>query len=211
MYNERTNSPATTVPKNIVLPTQEPIKNKEIQRNNDSNTVMEGKKPDTLHYNFPNYNDNDLFYGKYKNVVNSNELASINEQRQRMAEYVKKAMKFFWNGYERCAFGMDEVNPLTCKGSDNWGGIGMTLIDCLDTLYLMDLKDELNKAEKWLMESLDYKKVTRKMSHFEYTIRVLGGLLSMYSLTKNNFYKSKSIEIGELLYSSFNGNIPYVF
>ncbi|CAN0270361.1 unnamed protein product, partial [Phaeothamnion confervicola] len=36
---------------------------------------------------------------------------------------------------------MDEVLPISGKQKNNWGGMGVTLVDSLDTLWLMGLKD----------------------------------------------------------------------
>lgn len=35
-----------------------------------------------------------------------------------------------------------QVKPLGKKGNNNWGGMGVTLVDSLDTLWLMGLKVE---------------------------------------------------------------------
>lgn len=35
------------------------------------------------------------------------------------------------------------VRPVSGIGANNWGGIGQTLVDALDTLWLMDFKEEL--------------------------------------------------------------------
>ena len=37
-----------------------------------------------------------------------------------------------------------------CK--NNWGNVGMTLIDSLDTLWIMDLKEEFNEAVNYVEE-----------------------------------------------------------
>lgn len=35
-----------------------------------------------------------------------------------------------------------KVKPLSKKGNNNWGGMGVTLVDSLDTLWLMGLTKE---------------------------------------------------------------------
>ena len=52
--------------------------------------------------------------------------------------------------YKKYAWGHDELRPVTGNYKDNWGGMGMTLIDSLDTLYLMGLIDEYNEAKEWV-------------------------------------------------------------
>jgi hypothetical protein len=91
--------------------------------------------------------------------------------------HVKKAMQFAWAGYEKYAFGMDEIKPASMRGENGWGGFGTTLVDSLDTLWLMDMKDEFRRARDWVRDSLDNNRF-RMVSFFETTIRSLGGLLS---------------------------------
>ena len=50
--------------------------------------------------------------------------------------------------------GRDELKPLSKSGSDNWGGMGVTLVDSLDTLWIMGMKDEFNEARDWVAKSL---------------------------------------------------------
>jgi len=47
---------------------------------------------------------------------------------------------FAWNNYKKYAWGMDELRPVSGRGT-NWFGVGLTIVDSLDTLYIMGLKD----------------------------------------------------------------------
>ncbi|KAM0308617.1 hypothetical protein ACHAPQ_012641, partial [Fusarium lateritium] len=40
----------------------------------------------------------------------------------------------------------DELMPISIKGKDNFGGWAATLVDSLDTLWIMGLKEEFNEA-----------------------------------------------------------------
>ncbi len=95
---------------------------------------------------------------------------------------VKAGMEHAWSGYKKYAWGKDEVKPLSNRGSDNWGGLGVTLVDSLDTLWLMDMHTEFKEAVEWVRESLSFDH-TGDVSVFETTIRELGGLLSAYDLS----------------------------
>ena len=55
-------------------------------------------------------------------------------------ERVRKAIKWSWRAYERCAFGQDELQPLSCEGGQ-WIGLGLTLVDALDTLILAEFHE----------------------------------------------------------------------
>lgn len=61
-------------------------------------------------------------------------LGCVTEAPERR-ERVRKAIKWSWRAYERCAYGQDELQPLSCEGGQ-WIGLGLTLVDALDTLIL---------------------------------------------------------------------------
>ena len=66
----------------------------------------------------------------------SDEIARIRRER------IKDAMIHAWEGYKTHAFGHDEVKPVSGGYTSHWGGLGVTLVDALDTLWLMGLKDQ---------------------------------------------------------------------
>jgi Glycosyl hydrolase family 47 len=125
--------------------------------------------------------------------------------------HVKKAMKFAWDGYVKYAFGMDEIRPQSGTGSNGWGGQGITLVDSLDTLWLMGLKDEFWQARDWVRDNLDHSKVGA-VSMFETTIRDLGGLLSAYDWSGDKVFLDKALDLGERLLHGFDNSasgIPF--
>lgn len=48
--------------------------------------------------------------------------------------------------YEKYAMGSDELRPLTLQSKTTFGGIGATLIDSLDTLWMMGLMEEFDRC-----------------------------------------------------------------
>ena len=50
------------------------------------------------------------------------------------------AFKHAWAGYKKYAWGHDELLPIS-KAFNDWFGVGLTLIDALDTMFIMGLKD----------------------------------------------------------------------
>ena len=72
-------------------------------------------------------------------------------------EKVKDGMKHAWKGYKMHAWGYDELLPLTREGSDPWGGMGVTLVDSLDTLWIMGMKEEFTEARDWVARHLSFK------------------------------------------------------
>lgn len=125
------------------------------------------------------------------------------DQARSRREHVKKAMKFAWDGYSKYAFGKDEVKPRSHGQDNNWGGIGTTLVDSLDTLWLMGLKDEFWKARDWVRDHLSHDHIGHRVSTFETTIRSLGGLLSAYDWSKDQAFLDKARDLGDRLLKSF--------
>ncbi|XP_073937057.1 mannosyl-oligosaccharide 1,2-alpha-mannosidase IC isoform X3 [Castor canadensis] len=84
------------------------------------------------------------------------------------------------------------------------GGLsGATIIDSLDTLYLMELKEEFQEAKAWVKESF-HLNVSGEASLFEVNIRYIGGLLSAFYLTGEEVFRLKAIKLGEKLLPAFN-------
>ncbi|KAF9266725.1 seven-hairpin glycosidase [Marasmius fiardii PR-910] len=117
---------------------------------------------------------------------------------------VVDAFKHAWGAYERNAMGSDEFSPHSGRGMNFSidGGIGYTVVDALDTMYLMGLKAEYSRARDWIQDSLSFDR-RGQFSTFETTIRVLGGLLSAYYLTSDPLYRSKAIDLAERIYPVF--------
>ena len=62
-------------------------------------------------------------------------------------------MQWAWKGYRAYAWGEDELLPHSCQ-SNRWFGLGLTLIDSLDTLQMMGLEEELGEAREWVGRNL---------------------------------------------------------
>lgn len=134
-----------------------------------------------------------------------------NQQARSRRTYVHKTMEFVWSNYVKYAFGSDELEPVSGRGSNGWGGQGITLVDSLDTLWLMNMKTEFYQARDWVRDHLNHASVG-SVSVFETTIRDLGGLLSAYDWSGDPVFLEKAIDLGERLLRSFDGittGIPY--
>ncbi|KAF8103900.1 hypothetical protein N665_0182s0008 [Sinapis alba] len=128
---------------------------------------------------------------------------------QRM-QRVKEAMVHAWSSYEKYAWGQDELQPQTKDGVDSFGGLGATMIDALDTLYIMGLDEQFQKAREWVATSLNFDK-DYDASMFETTIRVVGGLLSAYDLSGDKIFLDKAKDIADRLLPAWDtpSGIPY--
>lgn len=58
-------------------------------------------------------------------------------ERQRA---VVAAFRHAWTGYKEFAWGHDNLKPISMMSHD-WFGLGLTIVDSLDTMYIMDLQD----------------------------------------------------------------------
>lgn len=54
-----------------------------------------------------------------------------------------EAFKHSWNGYKEYAWGHDNVKPISRKYHE-WFGLGLTIVDSLDTMYIMGLNNGNN-------------------------------------------------------------------
>ena len=144
-----------------------------------------------------------LIRGDYDDDVSDELLEKSDVFGRRNAEIVKEAMEFAYRNYEKRAMGHDELRPKSGGINDKWGGHGVTLIDALDTLWLMGLKDEFFRARNWVRDSLRFDTQRKQVSFFETTIRDLGGLLSAYDLSGDQAFLDKAVDLGDRLLKTF--------
>ncbi|KAL7179355.1 hypothetical protein ACSBR1_042697 [Camellia fascicularis] len=91
--------------------------------------------------------------------------------------------------------------PQTKNGVDSFGSLGATLIDPLDTLYIMGLDEQFQRAREWVANSLDFNK-NYDASVFETTIRLL---------YKGTIFLEKAKDIADRLLPAWDtqSGIPY--
>eukprot|EP00761_Pharyngomonas_kirbyi_P012292 gb/GECH01012319.1/.p1 GENE.gb/GECH01012319.1/~~gb/GECH01012319.1/.p1 ORF type:complete len:627 (+),score=170.18 gb/GECH01012319.1/:1-1881(+) len=134
---------------------------------------------------------------------NKNNQEQESTETQERREAVKQAFIHAWDAYESYAFGGDDLKPIS-KRPKNWvsEGMGLTLIDALDTMIIMDLTDRYTRARDWVAHQLDFNK-GGGVSVFETNIRVVGGLLSAYDLSGDPMFLEKTKEIANKLLPAF--------
>ena len=98
-------------------------------------------------------------------------------ERAALTSQVREELLRAWRGYEKYAWGHDELEPVTRTFHD-WhpDSLLMTPVDALDTLLLVGLKDEAARAQKLILEKLSFDRDI-SVKNFEITIRILGCLL----------------------------------
>jgi mannosyl-oligosaccharide alpha-1,2-mannosidase len=134
------------------------------------------------------------------------ESSSKKADRVRKQTAIREAFKHAWGGYKTYAMGHDELKPISNLTADTFNGWGATMVDALDTMWIMGLRDEFEEAVKQV-EKIDFKTSTRKdIPLFETTIRYLGGLLGAYDISggKHTILLDKAVELAEVLMGAFD-------
>lgn len=153
-----------------------------------------------------------------------NEYALLSEHR---ARHVRDCFEFAWwkwwrvagvrTSYKQFAWGHDEVRPVSGGWKDTWGGVGLTLIDGLDTAWVMGFRKEVEAAKATVgvgrvcdgqIEKMDFR-VDREISVFESIIRLVGGLLALYDASGDRVFLKKARELADLLAPAFDTDSGY--
>lgn len=134
------------------------------------------------------------------------ELGSKRKVRLERQKAVKDAMIHTWKGYRQNAWLHDELLPVTKDFKDPFAGWGATLVDALDTLWIMGLEEEFLEAVE-AVGKIDFTTTQiLKIPVFETVIRYLGGLIGAYDVSgeKHQVLLDKAIELGDMLYGVFD-------
>ncbi|KAI8927899.1 glycoside hydrolase [Entophlyctis helioformis] len=128
---------------------------------------------------------------------------------QARSKRVVGALQHAWKGYKAHAWGFDELLPISRKGS-NWFGLGLTIVDALDTAWILGDRSIFNEARDWVASHLDLAQ-SCDCNVFEVTIRVLGGLLSAHHLSGDKVLLDKAVDLADRLMVAFDSptGIPY--
>ncbi|XP_045446919.1 mannosyl-oligosaccharide alpha-1,2-mannosidase IA [Melitaea cinxia] len=128
---------------------------------------------------------------------------------------VKEMMRHAWNNYKLYAWGKNELKPISKRAhlTSVFGGgdLGATIVDGMDTLYIMGLMDEFREGRDWIAEHFHINEIDTDLSVFETTIRFVGGLLSCYALTGDTVFRDKAAEVADALLPAFETptGLPY--
>ncbi|KAI0432444.1 glycoside hydrolase family 47 protein [Xylaria sp. FL1042] len=131
------------------------------------------------------------------------------EIRETRQQQVKAEMERGWAGYWQYARGHDELSPVTKKFRDPFCGWAATLVDSLDTLWIMGMEDEFKEA-LLEVEKIDFTVSKRtEIPVFETTIRYMGGLIAAYDVSGgksggHDILLEKAVELAEILMGVFD-------
>ena len=143
-----------------------------------------------------------------------NKLSTNGADKERLA-VIKASAEHAWKGYKQFAWGMDEVRPVTGRVNNPFNGWGATLVDSLDTIWLMGMETEFEEAID-AVKKIDFTTSARSdIPVFETTIRYLGGLVAAYDVSGRKYRDllDKAVELAEVLFSIFDtpNRMPQTF
>lgn len=119
-----------------------------------------------------------------------------------------------WYGYTAKAWGYDELRPVSGGHNDFFApghSFGLSIVEALDTLYLMGCDSELLQARDWVENNLDPTQDV-DIHVFEAVIRLVGGLLAGHLTTGSAALLSLAQEFADRLLPAFTSSptgIPY--
>ena len=115
-------------------------------------------------------------------------------------------MRWAWGQYREHTWGKDDILPVS-GGSRSFPlknhHLGLSLIEAMDTLWLMGLDAEFADALGWVKASLDFD-VDGEVSVFETSIRLVGGLLSAHLVCGDPVLLAKCRDLADRLLPAFD-------
>ena len=143
------------------------------------------------------------------------ESADETADREEKRDIIKKAFSFSWAGYKKKAWTQDELTPVSGKFRNPFNAWGATLVDSLDTLWMMGLKDEFEEAVE-AVKNIDFTTSPRNdIPLFETVIRYLGGLIAAYDVSggAHRVLLDKAVELADILMGAFDtpNRMPMTF
>ena len=144
-------------------------------------------------------------------------LAAPGPDWKALAQDVRAQMAWAWRAYvERC-FGQDQIKPVS-GGAEAFffpGGppFGLSIVEALDTLYVMGLDAEAEEGIRWIADHLNFD-IDGEVQVFETGIRIVGGLLSGWHGTKEKKLLALAKDMADRLSPAFTKSptgMPYRF
>lgn len=145
----------------------------------------------------------------------TSETEEAKSTRVQRLQKVKDEFQHSWKGYRSRAWLHDEIKPVSGGYSDPFNGWAATLVDTLDTLWIMGFKADFEEAVD-AVKGIDFTTaLSNEIPVFETTIRYLGGLIAAYDISSAQYpvLLEKAKELGEILMSIFDtpNRLPILF
>ncbi|KII87475.1 glycoside hydrolase family 47 protein [Plicaturopsis crispa FD-325 SS-3] len=115
------------------------------------------------------------------------------------ADKVRDAFVHAYSGYQTYAATYDELLPMTDGKVNNFNGWRVSVIDSLDTMWIMGLYKDFDAAMPIVANETFFLSENSYAPFFETVIRYLGGLLSAYALSGEQMLLSRADDLGRML------------
>ena len=127
-----------------------------------------------------------------------------------LSDFSTQMTKHAMSAYLQFAAPHDFLHPSTKTGHSMYKyPMFLTLIDSLDTLFIMNLS-HYHTAKHFVKHANLHQ--DQNISFFEMNIRVVGGLLGIYALDNDEMYLNKATKFADALLDTLNDTkIPYTF
>ena len=145
-------------------------------------------------------------FSKIQHAFTDSELSKISNTQRERRDAVKNVFEHAWSGYKSHAWLKDEVSPVSGTSRNSFGGLAATLVDSLDSLWILGLREDFEVA----LNALDKINFSRSeetiINLFEYTIRYLGGFLGAFEISGRQYpiLLDKAVEVGDMLFAAFD-------
>lgn len=120
---------------------------------------------------------------------------------RQIAKEIRAEFLHAWQGYKRFAWGYDEVQPISGKPKNFFvptHSFGLSIIEAMDTLYVMGADSELDACVKWIRANLTFD-VDANIQMFEAVIRMVAGLLTGYYITADKLFLDRARDLADRL------------
>jgi mannosyl-oligosaccharide alpha-1,2-mannosidase len=143
--------------------------------------------------------------------------ASSEDKWKMLAADVRAQMAWAWQAYAERCFGQDQIKPVS-GGAEPFffpkgPPMGLTIVEALDTLYVMGLDAEAGQGVRWVADNLHFD-VDGEVQVFETGIRLVGGLLSAWCATHEKKLLALAKDLTDRLSPAFTKSptgMPYRF
>ncbi|KQW78803.1 glycoside hydrolase family 47 protein [Brevundimonas sp. Root1279] len=121
---------------------------------------------------------------------------------------VKAEFKWAWDHYVDRAWGKDEINPVSGTSRSffiDGHDLGLSLVEALATLWIMELDTEFQQGVDWVKSSLNFD-IDGYSQVFETNIRLVGGLLAAHLACGDPVLLAKAKDLADRLMKAFDAS-----
>ena len=143
--------------------------------------------------------------------------ASAKPDWKALGEDVRAQMAWAWAAYKDRCFGADQIKPVSGTAEPFFfpkgPPLGLSIVEALDTLYLMGLDREAEEGVRWIADNLHFD-IDGEVQVFETGIRMVGGLLSGWYGTRDKKLLVLAKDLADRLSPAFTKSptgMPYRF